>query len=82
MTKIQEWRNNEWQPENELLTSVKPTNPEELKIMASEIFKNGKITKHEFISQDVFTVEKDGLPIKYIIKINNLKVEEIIEIIG
>lgn len=84
MTRIHEFRNKEWYTENELLTDVKAMTSEELKKMAKGIFENGTIEKEEICygTTNLFTVKCDGLPIKYVVKIDCFKVSEIIEIIG
>lgn len=84
VTKIHEFRNNEWYKENELHTSVKAMSSAGLKEMASKIFANGTIEREEIVygTTNVFTVKCDGMPIKYIVKVDCFKVEEIIEIAG
>jgi hypothetical protein len=57
---------------------------EELKEMAAKIFENGTVVKEDIYygTTNCFEVKCAGMPIKYIVKINCFKVEEIIEIIG
>lgn len=84
MTKIHQFRNNEWYKENEHLTSTKAMSSEELKKMAAKIFENGTIVEEDinYGTTNCFTVKCEGMPIKYIVKIDCFKVEEIIEIVG
>lgn len=82
MTRIYEFRNSRWQEPNELLTSMRVMASEELKNMAEKIFLNGKIEKEEaYATENQFTVRAEGLPIKYIVKIDCLEVNEIIEMV-
>lgn len=77
MTKIYEYRNDRWE------TGDKARPQEQLKEMAAKIFRNGTIKSEEIYygTTNVFTVICKELPIKYIVKIDCLEIEEIIEMI-
>ena len=83
MTKVYEYRNIAINGDYECLPSVRAMTGEQLGEMAKKIFANGRIEKEEVVykAENCFTVKCDGMPIRYIVKIDCLEVSEIIELI-